>query len=65
MVAETGEPCAESVLVGDLAAEERTQREFQVMTPHPRLFVKPAWRAESGEEFSHIQRQVYPAKTVA
>jgi hypothetical protein len=65
MVAETGEPCAESVLVGDLAADERTQREFQVMTPHPRLFVKLAWRAESGEEFSYIQGQVYPANAVA
>jgi DNA-directed RNA polymerase specialized sigma24 family protein len=36
MVAETGEPSAESVLVGTLEAEQSTQREFQVMTPHPR-----------------------------
>jgi hypothetical protein len=61
MVAETGEACAESVLVGTLEAEQSVQREFQVMTPHPRLFVKLSWRDPSGEEFSHVQGQVFAA----
>lgn len=61
MVAETGEPRADSVLVGTLEPEQSTQREFQVMTPHPRLFVKLSWRVPSGEEFSYIQGQVFAA----
>jgi hypothetical protein len=61
MVAETGEPCAESVLVGTLEAGQSTQREFQVMTPHPRLFAKLSWRDPSGEEFSYVQGQVFQA----
>ena len=65
MVAETGEPCANSVLVGTLGADERTQREFQVLTPHPKLFVKLQWRDEAGEEFSYIQGAVFPANPVA
>jgi hypothetical protein len=31
------------------------------MTPHPRLFVKLSWRDPSGEEFSHVQGQVFAA----
>jgi hypothetical protein len=58
IVAETGEACAESVLVGTLKAEQSVQREFQVMTPHPRLFVKLSWRDPSGEEFGYVQGQV-------
>jgi hypothetical protein len=61
MVAETGEACAESVLVGTLEAAQSVQREFQVMTPHPRLFVKLSWRDQSGEEFSYVQGQVFAA----
>jgi hypothetical protein len=65
MVAETGEPRAEAVEVGDLAADGRTQREFMVMCPHPRLYVLLRWQTESGEEFSYKTGQVYPADPVA
>lgn len=61
MVAETSEPRANSVLVGTLEAGQSVQREFEVMTPHPRLFVKLSWRDPSGEAFSYIQGLVYPA----
>jgi len=65
MLAETGEPRAESILVGILGVGQSTQREFKVLIPHPRLFVKLSWRTETGEEFSYVQGQVYPANPVA
>jgi hypothetical protein len=64
MVAETGEPCAESVLVGDLDAGESRQREFQVLCPHPRLYALVRWHDASGEEFSSKTGQVFPANPV-
>jgi hypothetical protein len=64
MVAETGEPCANSELVGDLEVSQSTQREFQVMCPHPRLYCRLSWRDETGEEFSYKTSQVFPANPV-
>ena len=61
MVAETGEPRAESVLVGDLDASESRQREFQVMCPHPSLYCLLKWHDDSGKEFSYTTGQVFPA----
>jgi hypothetical protein len=65
MVAETGEPLADAVEVGKLAAGASTQREFKVERPHPRLFCMLSWRNESGEEFGYRTGQVFPANPIA
>jgi hypothetical protein len=61
MVSETGEGQADPVELGTLEPEQRVQREFTVTSPHPRLFVRLAWRIQSGEEFGYITGQVYSA----
>lgn len=63
MVAETGEAEADAVLVGTLDADQSVQREFQVESPHPRLFVRLSWRIPSGQEFSYMTGQVYSAES--
>jgi hypothetical protein len=65
IVAETGQPLADAVEAGDLAAGASTQREFTVECPHPRLFCVLTWRNESGEELRYQTGQIFPANPVA
>src|SRR5438105_1602853 len=65
MVAETGQPLADAIEVGDLAAGASTQREFTVECPHPRLFCLLSWRNGAGDEFSYRVGQVFPANPIA
>jgi hypothetical protein len=64
IVAETGQPLADAVDAGDLAVGKRTQREFIVECPHPRLYCLLSWRNESNEEFGYRTGQVFPADPV-